>query len=161
MERTWVRVRNVRLFWSSSSFSSTFGLESQVRDVRSSMLKFANFLNFYLALFRDNLGQISCEIILKYFFPHFGLQKSWLLLENETKIKAAFSLNWKLKNRSLKTFLWNASKSWYIHLYRSSKFDLWSSSSTCIFWNKIEMFEVRTCQSSSVRSSEFLSSFQH
>ena len=94
MERTWVRVRNVRLFWSSSSFSSSFGLISQVRDVQSSV----NFLNFYSALFKDILGQRSCEIILKYFPPHFGSRKSWLTLENKTKIMAKFEWtdNWKI-----------------------------------------------------------------
>ena len=51
MERTWVRVRNVRLFWSSSSFSSTFGLESQVRDVRSSMLKFGELFELLFSPF--------------------------------------------------------------------------------------------------------------
>ena len=70
MERTWVRVRNVRLFWSSSSFSSTFGLKSKVRDVRSSeMPKFVcskfEFLEF--VPFRSILGQIYCIETEKFY----------------------------------------------------------------------------------------------
>ena len=51
MERTWVRVRNVRLFRCSSSFSSTSGLGNKVRDVRSSILKFGELLELLEALF--------------------------------------------------------------------------------------------------------------
>ena len=70
MERTWVRVRNVRLFWSSSSFSSTFGLKSKVRDVRSSEIpKFGcskfEFLEF--VPFRSILGQIYCIETEKFY----------------------------------------------------------------------------------------------
>ena len=76
MEQTWVRVRNVRLFWSSSSFSSTFGLKSKVRDVRSSEIpKFGcskfEFLEF--VPFRSILGQKYCtetEASFTIFLPH-------------------------------------------------------------------------------------------
>ena len=59
-------------------------------------------MNFYLALFKDILGQRSFEIILKYFPPQFGSQKSWLTLEIKIKIMAKLSLNWQLKNIFLK-----------------------------------------------------------
>ena len=46
IERTWVRVQNVQLLGCSSSFSSTPGLGSKVRDVRGVQSLGARSLDF-------------------------------------------------------------------------------------------------------------------
>ena len=110
-------------------------------------------MNFYLALFKDILGQRSFEIILKYFPPQFGSQKSWLTLENKIKIMAKLSLNWQLKNIFLKlSFKLPQKQNLFIFIeVRSSTFEVRVRlefspiSSRCSKFGhaKVRVFEVR------------------
>ena len=110
-------------------------------------------MNFYLALFKDILGQRSFEIILKYFPPQFGSQKSWLTLEIKIKIMAKLSLNWQLKNIFLKlSFKLPQKQNLFIFIeVRSSTFEVRVRlefspiSSRCSKFGhaKVRVFEVR------------------
>ena len=110
-------------------------------------------MNFYLALFKDILGQRSFEIILKYFPPQFGSQKSWLTLENKIKIMAKLSLNWQLKNIFLKlSFKLPQKQNLFIFIeVRSSTFEVRvrlefspiSSRCSKFGHGKVRVFEVR------------------